>query len=187
MRLVVTEFVSLDGVMEDPGGSEKTPNGGWAFRFDRGPEGDKFKLDELTAADAQLLGRKTYDGFAAAWPSMKDDVGFAEKMNSMPKYVISRTLQDATWANSTILRGDVVDEVTRLKQQAGRDILVAGSCQLVQTLAKHQLVDEYRLMIFPVLLGSGKRLFADGLPVTPLKLVESHQTGAVLTVRLQPA
>ena len=187
MRLVVTEFVTLDGVMEDPGGAEQTPNGGWAFRFERGPEGDKFKLDELMAADVQLLGRRTYEGFAAAWPSMTDDVGFADKMNSMPKYVVSSTLQTAAWNNSTILRGDVVDEVTRLKQAPGRDILVAGSCQLVQTLARHQLVDEYRLMIFPIVLGSGKRLFGEGLPATPLKIVESQQMGAVLTVRLQPA
>ena len=187
MRVVVTEFVTLDGVMEDPGGAEQTPNGGWAFRFERGPEGDKFKLDELMAADVQLLGRRTYEGFAAAWPSMTDDVGFADKMNSMPKYVVSSTLQTAAWNNSTILRGDVVDEVTRLKQAPGRDVLVAGSCQLVQTLARHQLVDEYRLMIFPIVLGSGKRLFGEGLPATPLKIVESQRMGAVLTMRLQPA
>jgi dihydrofolate reductase len=173
--------------MEDPGGAEKTPNGGWAFRFERGPDGDKFKLDELMAADAQLLGRRTYEGFAAAWPSIKDEAGFADRMNSMPKYVVSSTLQAATWNNSTILRGNVLDEVTRLKQAPGRDILVAGSCQLVQTLARHQLVDEYRLMIFPIVLGFGKRLFGEGLPATPLKIVESRQTGAVLTLRLQPA
>jgi dihydrofolate reductase len=143
--------------MEDPGGSEKTPNGGWAFRFERGPEGDKFKFDELLDADAQLLGRKTYEGFAAAWPSIKDEVGFAERMNSMPKYVVSTTLQQADWNNSTILPGNVLDEVTRLKQQPGRDILVAGSAQLVQTMARHQLVDEYRLMVFPVILGVGRR------------------------------
>jgi dihydrofolate reductase len=187
MRVVVTEFVTLDGVMEDPGGSEKTPNGGWAFRFERGAEGDKFKLDELRAADAQLLGRRTYEGFAAAWPSITDEVGFAERMNSMPKYVVSNTLQTATWNNSTILRGNVVDEITRLKQAPGRDILVAGSCQLVQTLAQHQLVDEYRLMVYPILLGSGKRLFSEGLPPTPLKIVESQPMGAVLAIRLQPA
>jgi dihydrofolate reductase len=185
--LVVTEFVTLDGVMEDPGGAEKTPNGGWAFRFERGPDGDTFKLEELLAADAQLLGRRTYEGFAAAWPSMKDDVGFADRMNSMPKYVVSRTLRTATWNNTTILRGSVVDEVTQLKQAPGRDLLVAGSCQLVQTLAQHHLVDEYRLMVYPIVLGSGKRLFGEGVPATPLKIVESRETGAVLTIRLQPA
>jgi dihydrofolate reductase len=187
MRLVVTEFVTLDGVVEDPGGSEGLPFGGWAFRFNRGPEGDKFKFDELMAADAQLFGRKTYEGFAAAWPSRTDDAGFAERINTLPKYVVSRTLESADWQNSTILRGNVVDEVTRLKQQPGRDILVAGSIQLVHTLAQHQLVDEYRLMIFPIILGSGKRLFSDGLPSTALKIIESHQTAEVVTLRLQPA
>ena len=187
MRVVVTEFVTLDGVMEDPGGAEKTPNGGWAFRFERGPEGDKFKLEELMAADAQLLGRRTYEGFAAAWPSMKDEVGFAERMNSMPKYVASNTLQNGSWNNTTILRGNVVDEIKKLKQAQGRDILVAGSAQLVQALAQAQLVDEYRLMIFPIVLGSGKRLFTEGLPATPLKIVESQPMAAVLTLRLQPA
>jgi dihydrofolate reductase len=187
MRLVVTEFVTLDGVMEDPGGSEQTPHGGWAFRFDRGAAGDRFKLDELEAADAQLLGRTTYEGFAAAWPSMHDAVGFADRMNSMPKYVVSRTLQQATWNNTTILRGDVLDEVSRLKRAPGRDILVAGSCQLVQTLAQHGLVDEYRLMVFPIVLGSGKRLFGAGLPATPLRIVESQPMADVLALRLQPA
>lgn len=186
MRLVVTEFVTLDGVMEDPGGAEKSPYGGWAFRFKRGPDGDTFKLDELMAADAQLLGRKTYEGFAAAWPSMKDEVGFADRMNSMPKYVVSSTLQNADWSNTTILRGDVVDEVTRLKQQPGRDILVAGSCQLVQALAQHHLVDEYRLMVFPIVMGGGKRLFGEGFSPTSLKIVASQQVAAVLTLRLQP-
>lgn len=187
MRLVVTEFITLDGDIEDPGGSEKTPNGGWAFRFDRGPDGDKFKLDELMEADAQLLGRKTYEGFAAAWPSRKDDVGFADRMNSMPKYVVSNTLQQATWNNTTILRGDIVEAIRKLKQQPGRDILVAGSRQLVQTLAQHQLVDEYRLMVFPLIRGGSMRLFGEGLPATSFKMVESRPMGAVLTVRLQPA
>ncbi len=186
MRLVVTEFVTLDGVMQDPGGAEKTPGGGWAFRFERGPAGDKFKADELMAADAQLLGRVTYTGFAAAWPSITDEQGFAAKMNSMRKYVVSSTLQSADWTNSVILRGNVVDEVRTLKAQPGGDLLVAGSGQLVRTLTEHHLVDEYRLMIYPVVLGSGTKLFADGLPTTGFKIVESQQTGAVLTVRLQP-
>jgi len=121
------------------------------------------------------------------WPSFKDEVGFADRMNSMPKYVVSKTLQTASWDNSTIVRGDVVDEIKRLKERPGRDILVAGSWQLVHTLAQHQLVDEYRLMVFPIVLGSGKRLFGEGLPSTSLKIVESRQTSAVLTLRLQPA
>jgi dihydrofolate reductase len=186
MRVVVTEFITLDGVVEDPGGAEKTPNGGWAFRFERGPEGDKFKLDELMAADAQLLGRKTYEGFTAAWPSMKDDVGFADRMNSMPKYVVSKSLERGDWNNTTVLRGNVVEEIRRLRSEPGRDILVAGSCQLVQTLAANGLVDEYRLMVFPIVLGGGKRLFGEGLPVTSLKMVECVPMGQVLTLRLQP-
>jgi dihydrofolate reductase len=172
--------------MEDPGGSEKTPGGGWAFRFERGPAGDKFKLDELIAADAQLLGRVTYTGFAAAWPSIADEQGFAAKMNSMRKYVVSNTLQSADWTNSVILRGDVVDEVRKLKAQPGGDILVAGSGQLVHTLTENHLVDEFRLMVYPVILGSGKKLFPDGTPTSGFKLVEAQQTGAVLSMRLQP-
>jgi dihydrofolate reductase len=186
MRLVVTEFVTLDGVVEDPGGAEKTPGGGWAFRFERGADGDKFKFDELMAADAMLLGRVTYAGFAAAWPNITDEQGFAAKMNSMRKYVVSSTLQTADWTNSVILRGNVVGEVRKLKDQPGGDILVAGSAQLVRALAEHQLVDEYRLMIYPVILGSGKRLFPEGLPTSGFKIIEPQQTAAVLTMRLQP-
>ncbi|MGZ4462323.1 MAG: dihydrofolate reductase family protein [Gaiellaceae bacterium] len=186
MRLVVSEFVTLDGVMEDPGGAEGFDRGGWAFKFDRGPEGDKFKLDELMAADALLLGRRTYEGFAAAWPSMKDEAGFADKMNGMPKFVVSKTLESADWSNSTLLRGDVETEVSRLRQQPGGDLLVAGSCQLVQALTSHGLVDEYRLMVFPILLGKGKRLFADGTASSALSVVEARTSGAVVTLRLQP-
>ena len=162
-KVVVTEFVSLDGVMEDPGGSEGSKHGGWTFTFDRSAEGDKFKLDELLAADAMLLGRVTYQGFAAAWPTIKDEVGFAEKMNSMRKYVVSSTLTDAdaTWDNTTVIRGDVVAEVTKLKAQPGGDLLVEGSAQLARTLIEHNLVDEYRLMVFPIILGSGKRLYPE--------------------------
>lgn len=182
-RIVVSEFVTLDGVMEDPGGAEGFDRGGWAFQFERGPEGDKFKLDEVLEADALLLGRRTYEGFAKAWPTVTDEVGFAEKMNSMPKYVVSSTLESADWNNSTVINGDVAEEVTKLDG----NILVAGSAQLVQTLMDHDLVDEYRLMIYPVLLGSGKRLFKDGVDQTALQLVETNQTGQVATVVLQRA
>jgi dihydrofolate reductase len=184
-KLVVTEFVSLDGVMEDPGGAEGYVHGGWTFKFDRGVEGDKIKLDELTAADAQLLGRRTYEAFAKAWPSIEDEVGFADKMNSMPKFVVSKTLKSADWANSTVLSGDLADDVGRLKQQFSGDILVAGSAQLVQGLLKDDLVDELRLMIFPVTLGTGKRLFEDDADLRTFELVETTQTGgvAVLTLR----
>jgi dihydrofolate reductase len=189
-RVVVTEFVTLDGVFEDPGGAEGFEHGGWSFKFDRGAEGDKFKLDELMAADAQLLGRVTYAGFAKAWPSM--DAGeFGEKMNGMPKYVVSSTLAraDATWENSTVIGTDVAAQVTVLKEQLTGDILVAGSANLVQTLAKHDLVDEYRLMVFPVVLGSGRRLFGDGFPHAVLRLVDTTPLGpdGVLVLTYQPA
>ena len=186
-KLVVSEFVTLDGVIEDPGGAEGFDRGGWAFQFERGPEGDKFKLDEVPAADALLLGRRTYEGFAAAWPSRTDEVGFAEKMNAMPKFVVSTTLEEAEWNNSTVIKGDVTEEISRLKQQPGGDILVAGSGELVQTLMQHDLVDELRLMVFPVLLGSGKRLFADGAGATSFKLVEAKPTGEVVTLTLRLA
>jgi dihydrofolate reductase len=177
--VVVTEFVSLDGVMEDPGGAEGYEHGGWTFKFDRGADGDKFKMDELLAADAQLLGRRTYEGFARAWPSIEDEAGFADKMNSMPKFVVSRTLRTAEWNNSTVLDGDLVEDVERLKEQFSGDILVAGSAQLVQGLLQHDLVDELRLMIFPVALGTGKRLFEDGADLRTFDLVETAQLGAV--------
>lgn len=178
-RIVVTEFVSLDGVMEDPGGSEKGKHGAWTFQYKRGPDGDKFKLDELTSADSQLLGRVTYQGFAAAWPGIKDEQGFAERMNGMRKYVVSNTLKDAdaTWNNSTVIRGDVASEIGKLKAQTGNDMLVAGSAQLVRTLVEHHLVDEFRLMVFPVILGSGKRLFGETENLTKLTLVESSPAG----------
>ncbi|MGH9123201.1 MAG: dihydrofolate reductase family protein [Acidimicrobiales bacterium] len=173
-RIVVTEFMSLDGVMEDPGGAESYKHGGWSFRFERDDRGNKFKLDELLAAEVMLLGRTTYLGFAKAWPTIEDPVGFAAKMNTMPKYVVSSTLGDdeATWANSTVLRGDVVAEVTALKERIGGDILVAGSAQLVHMLTEHGLVDEYRLMVYPIVLGSGKRVFDDLSDATVLNLDE---------------
>ena len=176
-RVVVTEFVTLDGVMEDPGGSEGFERGGWAFAFERGPEGDAYKLDELLASDAQLLGRRTYEGFAKAWPSIDDEAGFAEKMNSMPKFVVSSTLRDPEWQNSTVIGADLPTEVGKLKEQFDGDILVAGSAQLVQGLLAADLVDELRLMIFPVVLGAGKRLFADGTDRRPFTVVEAKQVG----------
>jgi dihydrofolate reductase len=177
-KIVVTEFVSLDGVMEDPGGAEGYRHGGWTFEIDRGEEGDKFKLDELIEAEAQLLGRVTYEGFAAAWPTMEDAAGFAEKMNAMPKYVVSSTLREASWENTTILSGDLADEVARLHREIDGVILIAGSAQLVQGLIEHDLVDELRLMVFPVLLGEGKRLFGAVNEKKPLRLVESRTVGA---------
>src|SRR6476660_2492179 len=174
-RIVVTEFVSLDGVVEDPGGAEGYKYGGWSFEFNRGEEGDKFKLDEALEADALLLGRVTYEGFAEAWPSR--DGEFADKFNNMPKYVVSSTLGEPEWNNSTVLKGDIVEEVRKLKQDHDGDIVVHGSARLVQTLIEHDLVDELRLMVYPVVLGSGKRLFGDTSDGKPLRLVESKVVG----------
>ena len=172
-RIIVTEFVSLDGVMEDPGGSEDFRHGGWSFEINRGDEGEKFKLEETMSSEALLLGRVTYEGFAAAWPSRTDDAGFADKFNSMPKYVVSSTLEDPEWNNSTVLKGDVAEQVAKLKTEQDGDIVVHGSPSLVQTLLEHDLVDELRLMVFPVVLGSGKRLFGETTDKKPLRLVDS--------------
>jgi dihydrofolate reductase len=175
-RIVVTEFVSLDGVMEDPGGSEGSKHGGWTFKFNRGKEGDKFKLDELRDSEALLLGRVTYEGFAAAWPQRGGDE-FSDKFNSMPKYVVSSTLKKADWNNSTVLKGDAVEEVSKLRQKLGGNIIVNGSAQLVQTLIANDLVDELRLMVFPVVLGSGKRLFGETHEMKQMELAESNVVG----------
>jgi dihydrofolate reductase len=169
-RIVVTEFISLDGVIEDPGGSEGTKHGGWSFKF-QDPEGFAFKLEELKSHDAQLLGRTTYEGFAEAWPDRTDELGFAEKMNAMPKYVVSSTLENPTWNNTTVIS---IDDVAGLKEQEGGDILIAGSASLVQGLMARGLIDEFRLMTFPVVLGSGKRLFGELDDLAALKLADSR-------------
>jgi dihydrofolate reductase len=176
-KIVVTEFISLDGVIEAPGGGEDYRHGGWTFEIERGEEGDKFKLEELMEAESQLLGRVTYEGFAAAWPQMEDEAGFAEKMNGMPKYVVSSTLERADWQNTTILSGDPADSVATLKDEVDGVILVAGSATLAKTLIENDLVDELRLMVFPVLLGQGKRLFPEGEAKHRLKLAESKTVG----------
>ena len=174
-RIVVTEFVSLDGVMEAPGGGEDYKYGGWSFEVNRGEEGDRFKLDETLAADALLLGRRTYEGFAAAWPSREGE--FADKFNTMPKYVVSSTLDDPQWNNSTVLSGDLAEEVARLKREQDGQIVVHGSARLVQALLEHDLVDEVRLMVFPIVLGDGKRLFGETSDKKLLRLVDSKIVG----------
>jgi dihydrofolate reductase len=176
-KVVVTMFLSLDGVLDEPQN--------WSFPY-WNDEIAKFKTDELFATAAHLLGRVTYEGFAAAWPSRSDEAGFADRMNSLPKHVVSTTLEKAEWHNSTIIKEDVVDEISQLKQQYDQDILVAGSATLVQTLMEHDLVDEYRLLVYPIVLGKGKRLFQEGSGAN-LKLVESQEfdTGVVL-LRYQP-
>jgi dihydrofolate reductase len=187
-KIVVTEFISLDGVIEAPGGGEDYKHQGWTFEIDRGAEGDRFKLDELLEAEAQLLGRRTYEGFAAAWPQMKDEAGFAEKMNTMPKYVVSSTLTEAEWENTTVLSGDFVTDVERVKDEVDGVILVAGSAQLVQGLLAHGLVDELRLMVFPVVLGTGKRLFGDPGEKKTLRLVDSKVVGDGVAIMIyEPA
>jgi dihydrofolate reductase len=187
-RIVVTEFISLDGVVEAPGGGENFKHGGWSFEISRGEEGDKFKLDETMSSEALLLGRVTYEGFAAAWPSRTDEFGFADKFNTMPKYVVSSTLTDPEWNNSTVLKGDVAAEVAKLKERHDGDIVVHGSPQLVQTLVERDLVDEYRLMVFPVVLGSGKKLFDETTDKKSLRLVSSQLVGDGVTILVyQPA
>jgi dihydrofolate reductase len=174
-RIVVTEFVSLDGVIEAPGGGEEFKHGGWSLEIERGPEGDQFKLDETMASEALLLGRVTYEGFAAAWPPREGE--FADKFNSMPKYVVSSTVQDPEWNNTTVLGGDVANEVAKLKQEVDGDIVVHGSPTLVQALVEDDLVDELRLMVYPVVLGSGKRLFGETSDKKPFRLVDSKVVG----------
>jgi dihydrofolate reductase len=180
-KIVATEFISLDGVIEDPGGSEDFVHGGWTFEIDRGDEGNKFKLDELEEAEAQLLGRITYEGFADAWPQREGDPnmgGFAKKMNTMPKYVYSTTLESADWQNTTVLSGDFAADIRKVKDEVDGVILVAGSAALVQGLIANDLLDELRLMVFPVTLGGGLRLFADDGRKVPLTLADARTVGA---------
>jgi dihydrofolate reductase len=174
--LVVTEFVTVDGVFEDPGGSEDFERGGWAFEFDRGDDGNKFKADETMGAEAQLLGRKTYEEFAAAWPSREGE--FADKFNSMPKYVVSTTLENPEWQNTTVLDSeDPAAAIRKLKEEIDGTILVAGGAKLLKFLLDEGLVDELRLMVFPVVLGKGRRLFLDHTAKNPLDLVEVKPVG----------
>ena len=174
-KLVVTEFVSLDGIFEDPGGAEGYEHGGWTFEYDRGPDGDQFKMDELTEAAVQLFGRVTYEGFAAAWPSREGP--FAEKLNNDPKYVVSTTLENPTWQNTTVIADNVVDEIAKVKAATEGTVLVAGSGTLVATLLANDLVDELRLMVFPTVLGRGRRVFPDGIDRLKFRLVETRTVG----------
>ena len=185
-RIVVTEFISLDGVMQDPGGDSNWKHAGWTFEIEQGEEGANFKIQETRDSEALLLGRVTYEGFAKSWPSVEGE--FGEMFNNMPKYVVSTTLDKAEWKNSTVLKGDVVKEVSKLRQKPGGDIVVHGSAQLVQTLLAHDLVDELRLMIFPVILGSGKRLFGDTTDKKTMRLIDSRTVGKGVTILVfQPA
>jgi dihydrofolate reductase len=171
-RIVVTEFVSLDGVMEDPGGSEDFEHGGWSFQFDRGPAFDEFKGAETMDADAMLLGRVTYEAFASAWPEREGE--FADKFNNMPKYVVSSTISDPEWANTTVVSGDLESELARLRDEADSHLIVHGSAQLVHWLIDNNLVDQLRLMVFPVVLGKGKRAFGETSDMKKFRLAESN-------------
>jgi dihydrofolate reductase len=182
-RIVVTEFMSLDGVVEDPGGSEDFDYGGWSFEFERGDDGNEFKTVETMQAAAMLLGRVTYEGFAEAWPERSGE--FADKFNTMPKYVVSSTLKDPAWANTTVIGRD---EIAGVKQRQDGDLIVHGSISLVQSLLDDDLVDELRLMVFPVVLGAGKRLFGDTNAKKPLRLADSKTVGDGVTILIyQPA
>src|SRR5215204_7288541 len=189
-RVIVSEFVSLDGVMEAP----ET----WTLQFGS-EEQERYKFDELAAADALLLGRTTYEGLAGAWPGMLDqyegprraELGeYADMMNGYPKHVASTTLQGPLeWNNSTLIEGDVAEGVSKLKQQGGKDILVFGSGELAMTLMEHDLIDEYRLMVYPIVVGKGKRLFGDTQETKAMKLVNTKQVGpdGVLILTYRPA
>jgi dihydrofolate reductase len=174
-RIVVSEFVSVDGVMEDPGGSESFKHGGWSFEYSRGEEGDQFKLDETMQSAAMLLGRTTYEGFADSWPEREGE--FADKFNGMPKYVVSSTLRDPSWGNTTVLDGDLTSAVAKVRDETDGDVVVHGSAQLVQGLIANDLVDELRLMVFPVVLGDGKRLWGETDDKKPLRLTDSKVVG----------
>ena len=183
MRLVASEFVSLDGVIEDPAGSEQSVHGGWTNPY-WGDELLKFKGDELLACDGLLIGRITYEGFAAAWPSATEDEGFA-RMNALPKYVVSSTLDTVDWNNSRLLKGNPADEAQALKQQPGNDLLIYGSAMLVQELARHNLIDEYRLAVYPVAIGTGKRLF-EGCHVRLDQVAQQPTSNGVLFLTYRP-
>jgi dihydrofolate reductase len=187
-KVVVSEFISLDGVIEDPGGAEGTEFGGWTFRFPA-DDGQTFKFEELVASDVLLLGRLTYEEFAGAWPAMEETTGeFGVKMNNMPKVVVSTTLTEPAWRNTTVVSGDLAGAVTKLKEQYEGDVLVAGSAILIDELRELDLIDEYRLMLHPVVLGQGKKLFKDGTAPTDLALVESRAVGPdVLLLTYRPA
>jgi dihydrofolate reductase len=182
-KLIVTEFVSIDGVMDSPGGEPGYEHSGWTLAHADGDDHFQYKLDEVMEADALLIGRVTYESFAGAWPDRTDEAGFADKMNAMPKYVVSTTLEDPEWNNTTVIKGDVADAIRALKESEGGPIVIAGSRMLVQSLYDHDLVDEYRLMVFPVVLGSGRRLFPDdAADKTPLKLtdVKRYESGVAV-------
>jgi dihydrofolate reductase len=170
-RIVVTEYISVDGVVQAPSGTETFERVGWTDDFSRGPEGEAFKFEETRSSDALLLGRVTYDEFAPVWPHVEGE--FADMFNALPKYVVSSTLENPEWQDTTVLRGDLVEEVTKVRDRYERDVVVHGSPQLVQALVEHDLVDELRLLVYPVVVGAGKRLFGETSGKQNLRLVEA--------------
>jgi dihydrofolate reductase len=187
-RIVVTEFVSLDGVAEDPGGAEDYRYGAWTFEYDRGDEGNQFKLDETMGSDALLLGRNTYEGFAEAWPERDDPQGFAKKFNSMPKYVVSSTLKDPEWTNTTVVGSDPVAAAKEARDRHDGDVVVHGSLTLAQALLDADLVDQLNLMVFPVVLGAGKKLWGETGDRKPMRLTDSKVVGDGVAILIyQPA
>ena len=185
-KIVALEYVTLDGVMQAPGGAEEFEYSGWTMPYWHEEIG-KFQFSQLFASGALLLGRVTYQGFAAAWPSMKDEWGFADRMNNLPKYVVSTTLSEVAWNNSRLIKDDIAAEISRLKQEVEQDILIYGSGNLIETLMDHDLIDEYQLLVYPVVLGSGARLFRDRSDKKVLKLVEAKALGPdVVALIYQP-
>jgi dihydrofolate reductase len=174
-RIVVSQFVSVDGVIEDPIGVEGLGRGAWSDSASAGAEGHRFNVDEILETEAMLLGRTTYESYAGAWPSRSDE--YADRINAIPKYVVSSTLDDPQWSNTTVLAGDVVEEVGNVKERHGGNILIHGSAQLVHTLMEHDLVDECRLKVYPVVVGKGKRFFGDPGRALDMKLAESRAVG----------
>jgi dihydrofolate reductase len=185
-KIIATEYASLDGVIQDPVGMEGSGLGDWTGPFRRGPEGDRFKHEELMAADALIFGRVTYEGFAAVWPTVDDPAGFARRMNGLPKYVASKTLQSVDWSNSTLIKGDLVEAVRAIRAGSGGDVLIYGSASVIHALMPHELIDEFRLMVYPTILGRGTRWFPDGT-ATRLELVENRQLGdGIVLLRYVP-
>jgi dihydrofolate reductase len=183
-KIVKSNFVSLDGVVQDPAGNEGFRRGGWVGRLNDRPELSKLALDEALAAEALLLGRRSYEFLAALWPARSGEL--ADRLNSLPKYVVSSTLEDPDWNNSTVLKGDVVSEVSKLKQELNGEIVVPASFQLLHTLLEHDLVDELRLLIIPVVLGAGERLFAETSDMKPMRLVDIQTIDGVACLTYEP-
>jgi dihydrofolate reductase len=183
-KIVKSNFVSLDGVVQDPAGNEGFRRGGWVGRLNDRPELGKLARDEALAAEALLLGRRSYEFLAALWPARSGEL--ADRLNSLPKYVVSSTLEDPDWNNSTVLKGDVVSEVSKLKQELNGEIVVPASFQLLHTLLEHDLVDELRLLIIPVVLGAGERLFAETSDMKPMRLVDTQTIDGVACLTYEP-